>query len=112
MQTAPEDAKKAIGATIALLKQVENNGVTQAEVAAAKRSITSEYPVSLADPDGLARTILNNEIYGLGADELRKFVQQIDAVTLEQVNQAAKELLHPENLVVVTAGPPVSASTN
>ncbi|HEY9604908.1 MAG TPA: pitrilysin family protein [Allocoleopsis sp.] len=112
MQTAPEDAKKAIGATIALLKQVADKGVTQAEVAAAKRSITSEYPVSLADPDGLARTILNNEIYGLGSDELRKFVQQIDAVTLEQVNQAAKQLLHPENLVVVTAGPPVSASTN
>lgn len=112
MQTAPEDAKKAIGATIALLKQVEDKGVTQAEVAAAKRSIASEYPVSLADPDSLARTILNNEIYGLGPDELRKFVQQIDAVTLEQVNQAAKELLHPENLVVVTAGPPVSASTN
>jgi zinc protease len=112
MQTAPEDAKKAIGATIALLQQVEQKGVTSEEVAAAKRSITSEYPVSLAEPDSLARTILNNEIYGLGPDELRKFVQQIEAVTLDQVNQAAKELLHPENIVVVTAGPPVSASAN
>jgi zinc protease len=112
MQTAPEDAQKAIASTIALLKDLQEKGVTSGEVAAAKRSITSEYPVGLADPDSLARTILNNEIYGLGSNELRNFVSKIEAVTLEQVNQAAKELLHPENLVVVTAGPPISASTN
>jgi zinc protease len=80
------------------------------EVAAAQRSITSQYPVALAEPDTLAQTILNNEVYGLAPSELREFVSQIQAVTLDQVNQAAKELLHPDNLVVVTAGPAVSAS--
>jgi zinc protease len=110
MQTAPEDAQKAIASTIALLQQIQQKGVTSSEVAAAKRSITSEYPVGLAEPDSLAQTILNNEVYDLGASELRNFVSKIEAVTLEQVNQAAKELLHPGNLVVVTAGPPVSAS--
>ena len=111
MQTAPEDAQKAITGTISLLKEIQQQGVTSSEVAAAKRSITSEYPVGLADPSSLAQTILNNEVYGLGPSELRNFVSKIEAVTINQVNQAAKELLHPENLVVVTAGPPVSAST-
>src|SRR5919202_7115735 len=110
MQTAPEDARKAIASTIALLQQIQQKGVTSSEVAAAKRSITSEYPVGLAEPDSLAQTILNNEVYDLGSSELRNFVSKIEAVTLKKVNQAAKELLHPENLVVVTAGPPVSAS--
>ena len=112
MQTAPEDAQKAIASIIVLLKQIQEKGVTNSEVSAAKRSITSEYPVELADPNSLAQTILNNEVYGLGLSELRNFVSKIEAVTLEQVNQAAKDLLHPENLVVVTAGPPVSASNN
>jgi zinc protease len=111
MQTAPDDAQQAIASTIALLQEIQKKGLTSSEVAAAKRSITSEYPVGLADPNNLAQTILNNELYGLGADELRNFVNQIEAVTVEQVNQAAKELLHPDNLVVVTAGPSVSAST-
>lgn len=110
MQTAPEDAQKAIASTIALLQQIQENGVTPNEVATAKRSIASEYPVGLAEPSSLAQTILNNEVYGLGSSELRNFVSQIEAVTVEQVNQAAKELLHPANLVVVTAGPAVSAS--
>ncbi|MBD2015036.1 insulinase family protein [Microcoleus sp. FACHB-53] len=112
MQTAPEDAQKAIASIIVLLQQIQEKGVTPSEVAAAKRSIASEYPVGLADPSSLAQTILNNEVYGLGSSELRNFVSKIESVTVEQVNQAAKELLHPANLVVVTAGPSVSASKN
>ncbi len=111
MQTAPEDAQKAIASTISLLKQVQDQGLTSAEVATAKRSIASQYPVSLAHPDELAQTIVRNEVYGLSPKEIRDFVSKIEAVTLEQVNKAAKELLHPDNLVVVTAGPALSAST-
>jgi zinc protease len=49
-------------------------------------------------------------VYGLAPEELREFVNRIESVTLEQVNQTAKELLHPDNLIVVTAGPAVSAT--
>ncbi len=110
MQTAPQDTQRAIANTISLLKQIQEKGFMSSEVAAAQRSITSQYPVALAEPDSLAQMILNNEVYGLAPSELREFVSQIQAVTLDQVNQAAKELLHPDNLVVVTAGPAVSAS--
>ncbi|WP_446371310.1 M16 family metallopeptidase [Coleofasciculus sp. G3-WIS-01] len=104
MQTAPEDAQGAIANTINLLQQIQAQGVTATEVATAKRSITSQYPVTLAHPDNLAQTILDNQVYGLTSNELREFVRHIEAVSLEQVNQAAKELLHPDNLVIVTAG--------
>lgn len=110
MQTSPEDAQKAISSTISLLKQIQDQGVTSNEVAAAKRSISSEYPVGLANPDELAQTILRNEVYGLSKSEIREFVSKVESVSLEQVNQAAKELLHPNNLVVVTAGPTIAAS--
>ncbi|EDX75768.1 hypothetical protein MC7420_6423 [Coleofasciculus chthonoplastes PCC 7420] len=32
----------------------------------------------------------------------REFVRHIETVSVEQVNQVAKELLHPDNLVIVT----------
>jgi zinc protease len=110
MQTSPEDTQKAIASTISLLKQIQDKGVTNTEVASAKRSITSQYPVGLANPDELAQTILRNELYGLPPREIREFVNQVESVSLDQVNQAAKELLHPDNLIVVTAGPTVAAS--
>jgi zinc protease len=111
MQTAPEDADKAIASTLSLLKQMREQGVTVAEVATAKRSLTSSYPVELADPDSLASTILMNAVYGLSADEIQQFPSKIAAITPEQVNQAVQEFLHPDQVVVVTAGPPVASTS-
>ncbi|MBF2026939.1 MAG: insulinase family protein [Oscillatoriales cyanobacterium C42_A2020_001] len=110
MQTAPEDAERAISSTISLLQQVRQQGVTTAEVAAAKRSLTSVYSVELASPTDLASTILMNAVYGLGEREIRQYISKIEAVTPAQVSQAIQELLHPANLVIVTAGPSPSTS--
>jgi zinc protease len=109
MQTAPQDTEPAIAKTLLLLKQLHDRGVTLTEVEAAKTTLTSRYPVTLANPEALAETILTNEVYGLEPAELRQFSEKIQAVTLEEVNRAAKELLHPDNLVVVTAGQAVWA---
>ncbi|MBV8884616.1 MAG: insulinase family protein, partial [Chroococcidiopsidaceae cyanobacterium CP_BM_RX_35] len=105
MQTAPGDAQKAIASTRALLQQLREQGVTEAELNAAKRSITSSYPVELANPGSLAGAILSNTVYGLDSEEIRSFPNRIEAVSLAQVQQAIQELIHPENLVIVTAGP-------
>jgi zinc protease len=110
MQTAPEDADRAIASTLTLLKQIREKGVTESEVATAKRSLTSSYPVALANPDDLASTILMNAVYGLDANEIREYTEKISAVTLAQVNAAITEFLHPDRMVIVTAGPPTTTS--
>ncbi len=106
MQTAPEDAQKAIQSTIALLKDLQIKGVTEAEFANAKRSIASNYTVDLASPDEIAGATLGNAIYGLNPNEISEFPKKIKAVTLEQVNKVAQELIQPDRFVVITAGPP------
>jgi zinc protease len=106
MQTAPEDAQKATQSTIALLKDLQTKGVTAAEVANSRRSISSNYTVDLASPDEIAGATLSNAIYGLNPNEISEFPKKIKAVTLEQVNQVAKELIQPERFVIITAGPP------
>ncbi len=105
MQTAPEDAEKAISSTLKLLQQLREKGVSASEVAAAVRSLTSSYPVELANPDSLAGTILMNQAYGLNVEEIRQFSVKLAAVTPAQVNQTIQELIRPEQVVIVTAGP-------
>lgn len=111
MQTAPEDASKAIASTVALLQQVQTQGVSNTEIENAKHSLVSSYTVELSDPDSLTQEILMNQVYGLARSEIREFARKIQAVKPNEVNQVAKELLHPHNLVVVTAGPPISAAS-
>ncbi len=110
MQTAPEDAPRAIDSTIKLLRAVKDQGLTVAEIENAKQSIASNYTVELASPDDVAGTSLSNVVEGLPADEIREFPNKIRAVTSAQVNQAAKELLHPDQFVIVTVGPPLTSS--
>lgn len=105
LQTSPEDTTKAIASTQELLKQIQQHGVTPQEVESAKRTLISNYNVSLANPEELTKRILLNHAYGLDTSELRNFTERIQQVSLEQVNQAARELLHPDKIVVVTAGP-------
>jgi zinc protease len=109
MQTSPEDSSKAIASTRQMLQQIHQQGVTALEVETAKRTLISNYNVSLANPEELTDRILINEVYGLDKTELYSFTDKIQKVTLEQVNQAARELLHPDKIVVVTAGPSVLA---
>jgi zinc protease len=109
MQTSPEDVTKAIASTRKLLGEMHRTGVTKEEVEAAKRTAISNYTVALANPEELAYRILMNKVYGLDEQELRSFTSKIQSVNLEQVNQAARELLNPDQIVVATAGPAVVA---
>ncbi|GAA6615677.1 M16 family metallopeptidase [Scytonema sp. NUACC26] len=107
MQTSPEDTRQAIARTRELLQQIHQQGVTTEEIETAKRNLIGNYVVSLANPEELVNRILMNEVYGLDKEELRSFTAKIQAVSIEQVNQAARELLYPDKIIVVTAGPSV-----
>lgn len=109
MQTNPEDTNKAIASTRQLLEQIHRQGVTPLELEIAQSTLISSYNVSLADPEELTNKILMNKVYGLDEAELHSFSQKIQQINLTQVNQAARELLHADQIVVVTAGPAVLA---
>ncbi|MCC5636548.1 insulinase family protein [Nostoc sp. CHAB 5844] len=109
MQTSPEDSNKAIASTRKLLQEIHQQGVSANDVETAKNTLISNYKVSLADPEELAHTMLMNQVHGIDIVEIHSFTDKIKQVTLAQVNQAARELLHPDKIVVVTAGPAVIA---
>ncbi len=105
MQTSGKDRQKAVEQTLALLQDVRDRGITLAELEAAKRSLINSFPVDLVDPDNLAEAVLDDASFGFPVGHFYDFPQRIRAVTLEDANRAARELLHPDNLVVVTVTP-------
>jgi zinc protease len=105
MQTSPEDTEKAIQSTLALLHQLRKDGVSEAELNTAKRSIMNSYPVELASLDTVAQRILGNAVDGAGIEEIRDFPRKIDAITMQQVHKAIQDLIQPDHLLIVTAGP-------
>jgi len=108
LQTAPEDTAPAIQATLQLLREARTHGFSTAELATAKRSLMNSYVVELANVDVVARTLLGNASVELPPEELQQFGDRVAAVTLEEVNQVLRDLIDPDRLVIVTAGPPVT----
>jgi zinc protease len=107
MQTAPEDTEQAVNSTIALLQHLRQNGISEAELSAAKRSIVNSYPVELANPDAVVHRMLINAVDGFNPEEIRDFPLKIESVSMEQIDQVIQELILPDHLLIVTVGPDV-----
>lgn len=107
LQTAPRYVEPAIATTLQLVRELRDRGATLEEVIAARHALSRRQPVLLADPDILAEQLVMAEVYGLDVREVAEFSDKIAAVTVADVNRVARELLHPEQLMIVTVGPPL-----
>ncbi|MGD1937781.1 MAG: M16 family metallopeptidase [Cyanophyceae cyanobacterium] len=108
-QTYPQDVNAAIQLVRQELGTLRQSGVTAQEVAAAKGALVRSYPVTLADPDILAEHLVMAWVHGLPPGELTQFGDHINNVTVDQVNQVIQQLIEPDRLAIVTAGPPKAA---
>ncbi len=106
MQTNPQDSQRAIASALEILKSVHAKGITQSELTAAKASLINSFPVDISKPESVASSVLSDQVFGLPVGDFYQFPRKVEALTLEEVNAAARELLYPDNLVVITATPP------
>lgn len=103
--TNPANADKAISAMKAEIARICDKGATDAEMKEAMEFIVGFFPIRLETNSGVAQTLLNAEFYGLGVNYIRDYAKLYKAVTLQQVNAAAKKYLHPDRGTLVIAGP-------
>jgi zinc protease len=103
MQTSIPDRERAIASALQIFRQIRDQGITESELKAAKNSLINSFPVELSTPDEVAAAFLSDQIFGLPPGNFYNFPKEIAAVSLEEVNRAAKELLFPDNLVIVSA---------
>lgn len=72
-------------------QKMANKGVTKEELQQAKDALIASYNLRFAAIDGIADMLTAMQQYNLGADFLEKRNNYIKAVSLKQVNKAAKK---------------------
>lgn len=82
-------------------------GVTAEELEAAKTYITGEYPLRFDGNAEIAQIMVGMQMIDLPPDYVINRNDYINAVTLEQINRVAAELLLPDALHFVVVGQPV-----
>ena len=104
--TNPANARKAIAALEAEIQRVLRDGLTQREVDEAVAYLTGRFPLRLETSAGVAEILWAMEFYALGADYMDRYAGYYRSVTLDQVNAAARQHLHPDRATLSVAGPP------
>lgn len=103
--TLSRDAlEEGITATKEVIRRFVNEGAMKEELADKKTTITGSYAVGLATTRQLAQSILTTAERGFDMDYLDRFPAEIQALSIEEVNEAVQTYLRPEAMHEALAG--------
>ncbi len=86
-------------------------GVTQKELDDAKTYLTGAYPLRFDGNGQIAGIMVGMQMQGLPIDYIATRNDKVNAVTLDDVNRVASELLDPDGLHFTVVGKPVGLET-
>jgi zinc protease len=107
MGTHPDKLEKAIEAVLRELKKVKEEGLTEEEVERGKKYLIGNFEIGLQTNSAQANQMSLDELYGFGFDHYQKYSQEIQKVTKEDVNRAAKRHLDLEAYAIAIIRPPM-----
>jgi zinc protease len=101
----PANVERAVESVLLEVRRLRETPVPAAELADSQSYLTGSMPLRLETNEGVARTLLDMERYGLGFDYLQRFPGLVNAVTVEDLQEMARRYLDPEVYVLAVAGP-------
>ncbi|HNR56761.1 MAG TPA: insulinase family protein, partial [Flavobacteriales bacterium] len=99
-----EVTKSAVAEILIEMERMRNEPVTKEELILAKHSMMGAFGRSLEDPRTVARFALNTRLNDLPADHYETYLKRLDAITAEQVQEAATAFLHPNAASILVVG--------
>jgi zinc protease len=102
---AASDVDRTVASIDRELTLVARDGLAAKELNESKSYLIGSIPRQLETNAGIAGFLLSAEIHGLGIDHDERLPDFIAAVSLDEANQAARQLLDPSRACIVVAGP-------
>jgi len=105
--TRSDRAAETLSIVRQVVRDMAENGPTEAELAATKKNMIGAYAISNLDSSSsIAATLVELQIENLGIDYITRRAALINAVTLADVKAVAKKLLSADPAVMII-GPPL-----
>lgn len=86
------------------LNRIRDEKVSEEELADSKNFLTGVFPIRAETQEGLTNLILSQQLYNLADDYLQTYRDNIDAVTVDEVERVAKKYVTPEKMAIVIVG--------
>jgi len=109
LQTRADQAGQALAVTREVLRRMYEGHISKAQLAAAKANLTGSFAHRMDSNTKRVGLMSMIGFYGLPLDYLQTWKARINAVSIEDVRQAARRYLNPSDWNLVRVGPAVSA---
>ena len=86
------------------LNRIRDETVSEQELADAKNFLTGVFPIRAETQEGLTNLIVNQHIYSLAADYLQTYRENVDAITVDDVQRVAVKYVRPDEMAIVIVG--------
>lgn len=103
--TSPQNVDQAIDGLLEEMRRVRVEAVTESELNDAKEYLTGSFVFAFETSSQIARFLTHAHVYGLGFDYVYRYRDYVNAVTVDQVRQAAFRHLNPDGYGLVVVGP-------
>lgn len=104
VETKNATAGVAIHEILKEMDRIKVSGVSDEELDEAKLYLTGSFPLKIDTNAKIAQLLTDMEFYGLGLDYPARYPEMINAVTKDDVANAAQKYLHPEAYTLVIVG--------
>lgn len=101
---APQLLERGLASTRRELEAWHKTGVTAQELAERKTNLAGTFKLQLATTEGLAATLLQTVQRGYPLSWIDEYPDQVQSLTLEQVNATIRKHLDPAKMVLIRAG--------
>lgn len=104
LQTRPDQAQQALQLVREVLAKFVAEGPTEAELQAAKDNLVGGFPLRIDSNRKLVGNVANIAWNGLSLDYLDTWTQQVQKLTVAEIQGAFARTLQPERMVTVVLG--------
>jgi zinc protease len=94
----------AIADSLAELRRIRETEVAVAELAAARDYLVGVFPLRFETPGAVVAALAGLFVNELPDDELARYRREVEAVTIEGIQRAAQDHIHPDRLAIVAVG--------
>ena len=98
-----EDTSNALKEIFRELNSIRK-GVSEEELNFAKSSIVRKFPLNFETYKQITSNIVGKIIFNLPDDYFRNYIENINSITLEDVNKAAVENIFPDRMTTILVG--------
>ena len=104
--TDPQKIEPVKTALLDEIRKLAAEGLTEEELVRAKKKLVGQHQIAMQSNDSFGYQTALDELYGLGFDYYKKFEQEVNSVTLDQIKQVAAKYFRDQPYVLATVRPP------